>query len=78
MNLSAMRNMRMPAGGGATGSILRAVAIGGALLYGAANSLFNVEGGHRAIMFNRLSGVKDTVRDIVTDKIQSWCVNFLR
>jgi regulator of protease activity HflC (stomatin/prohibitin superfamily) len=37
--------------------------IGGtALAWGASNSLFNVEGGHRAIVFNRLAGIKENVR----------------
>lgn len=57
-----LRNVKVPPVGGAGGSIARAVIIGGAVVYGAVNSLFNVEGGHRAIMFNRFVGVKDTVR----------------
>ena len=41
-----MKNMKLPSGGG--GSMLaRALVIGGAAVYGVANSLFNVEGGHR-------------------------------
>lgn len=35
---------------------------GGIAVYGLANSLFNVEGGHRAIVFNRLVGIKEEVR----------------
>ena len=39
--------------------------IGGtALAWGASNSLFNVEGGHRAIVFNRLVGIKEEVRSV--------------
>jgi prohibitin 2 len=34
---------------------------GGALLLGINASLFNVEGGHRAIIFSRISGVKETI-----------------
>lgn len=34
---------------------------GGALLYGVNASLFNVEGGHRAIKYSRVSGVKDEI-----------------
>ncbi|CAI7825108.1 unnamed protein product [Closterium sp. NIES-54] len=57
-----MKNMKVPPGaGGAIGSVLRAAVVGGAVLYGAVHSLYNVEGGHRAIIFNRLSGIKDTV-----------------
>lgn len=57
---STIRNMKVPQGGPAQ-AIVRAVLIGGGLVYGAYHSLFNVEGGHRAIMFNRIGGVKETV-----------------
>ena len=49
-----------PAGGAASG-LLKLGVIGGLCLYGAANSLYNVEGGHRAIVFNRVVGVKEKV-----------------
>ena len=39
--------------------------LGGAAIYGAYNSLFNVEGGHRAIVFNRLTGVKEEVSSVL-------------
>lgn len=45
----------------AVGGLARLLIGGGALVYGATNSLFNVEGGHRAIVFNRLIGIKDEV-----------------
>jgi prohibitin 2 len=35
--------------------------LGGAALYAVLNSFYNVEGGHRAIVFNRLEGIKDKV-----------------
>ena len=57
---SNLRNVKIP-GGGPSAGIVRAVVVGGALLYGATNSLYNVEGGHRAIIFNRIVGVKDKV-----------------
>ena len=41
------------------GRLIRTLAVGGVVLYGAANSLFNVEGGHRAIVFNRVVGLKE-------------------
>lgn len=55
----------MPSGGGglgdaagrAVGSALVAIGMG----YGAYSSFYNVEGGHRAIVFNRLTGMKETV-----------------
>ena len=40
---------------------LTVAALGGVGIYGLSNSIFNVEGGHRAIIFNRLVGVKETV-----------------
>ena len=43
-------------------SKLLKVGLGGAALFWAGNnSLFNVDGGHRAVVFNRFVGIKDTV-----------------
>lgn len=42
--------------------LARALILGGVGLYGASNSIYNVEGGHRAIVFNRFSGIKSAVR----------------
>lgn len=47
--------------GAPVGRLLQVLAVGGAGLYGAVNSLFNVEGGHRAIVFNRIVGIKEQV-----------------
>ncbi len=41
---------------------LKVAALGAVGVYGVSNSIFNVEGGHRAIIFNRVVGIKDTVR----------------
>jgi prohibitin 2 len=46
--------------------------IGGLGLYAASHSLYNVEGGHRAIMFNRLTGVKDKVYPEGTHFMVPW------
>ena len=54
-------NGRIPRGA-PVGRLLQVLAVGGAGVYGLANSLFNVEGGHRAIVFNRIIGIKDQVR----------------
>ena len=43
-------------------SALKVAALGGVGIYGLSNSIFNVEGGHRAVIFNRVVGIKDTVR----------------
>lgn len=41
-----VRNIKMPAGGGGS-RLASLLVVGGAAVYGIANSLFNVEGGHR-------------------------------
>jgi prohibitin 2 len=56
-----VRNIKMPQGPG-VGRLVQVVLAGGAAVYGVANSIFNVEGGHRAIVFNRIVGIKDKVR----------------
>lgn len=55
-----------PSGGGsgaaaAAGKAVTALGAAGALSYGAYNSVFSVEGGHRAVMFNRITGMKSTL-----------------
>jgi len=55
-----------PSGGGsgaaaAAGKAVTALGAAGALSYGAYNSIFSVEGGHRAVMFNRFTGMKSTL-----------------
>ncbi|XP_041012441.1 prohibitin-1, mitochondrial isoform X2 [Juglans microcarpa x Juglans regia] len=60
MNLNNVKVPKMPSGGAAS-TLLRLGVIGALGLYGAGNSLYNVEGGHRAIVFNRLVGVRDQV-----------------
>ncbi|MBA0666068.1 hypothetical protein Goklo_002523, partial [Gossypium klotzschianum] len=46
--------------------------IGGLGLYGVANSLYNVDGGHRAIVFNRILGIKDKVYSEGTHLMIPW------
>jgi len=48
----------VPAGGSA---LLKVGLLGGAGLYAVLNSFYNVEGGHRAIVFNRIEGIKEKV-----------------
>ena len=51
---------KMPGGGGAAAaSALGSLVAAGALAYGAYQSVFSVDGGHRAIVFNRLVGMKN-------------------
>ncbi|QHO49228.1 Prohibitin-2 [Arachis hypogaea] len=55
-----MNNMKVPnVPSGGLFALLKVSIFGGLAVYGAANSLYNVEGGHRAIVFNRIVGVKD-------------------
>jgi len=55
----------MPSGGGnaaaAAGKAASALLTAGALSYGAYNSVYTVQGGHRAVVFNRLVGMKTDV-----------------
>eukprot|EP00193_Tetraselmis_chui_P002187 CAMPEP_0177763326 /NCGR_PEP_ID=MMETSP0491_2-20121128/6811_1 /TAXON_ID=63592 /ORGANISM="Tetraselmis chuii, Strain PLY429" /LENGTH=289 /DNA_ID=CAMNT_0019279425 /DNA_START=145 /DNA_END=1014 /DNA_ORIENTATION=+ len=70
-----MENMGkgLPKGAGGLAARLATVAVGGGLMiYGAANSLFNVEGGHRAIVFNRLVGIKEQVYHEGTHFMIPW------
>lgn len=60
MNFNNVKVPKMP-GGGALPTLLKIGVIGGLGLYGVANSLYNVDGGHRAIVFNRVLGIKDKV-----------------
>ncbi|KAL4434214.1 hypothetical protein ABPG75_000655 [Micractinium tetrahymenae] len=69
--MEGMKNVKMPAGPGA-GRLARVLFVGGAAVYGLANCLFNVEGGHRAIVFNRIGGIKDTVYEEGTHFMVPW------
>ncbi|RXI00199.1 hypothetical protein DVH24_037747 [Malus domestica] len=71
MNFNNVKVPKVP-GGGAVSALLKVGIIGGLGLYGAANSLYNVEGGHRAIVFNRIIGVKDKVYPEGTHLIIPW------
>jgi len=63
----------MPSGGGAGGGgsgaaaaaakATTALVAAAGLGYGAYNSVFTVQGGHRAVMYNRITGMKETVYD---------------
>ncbi|KAF9588118.1 hypothetical protein IFM89_007594 [Coptis chinensis] len=57
---------------GAMSALVKVRIIGGIGLYAASNSLYNVEGGCRAIVFNHLVGVKDKVYPEGTHFMISW------
>lgn len=48
-------------GGGVPKGIINLGVVAGLAIYGIGNSIYNVEGGHRAIIFNRVVGIKDKV-----------------
>lgn len=52
--------------------MLKVALFGGAAVYAATNSLYNVDGGHRAIVFNRIDGVKDKVYPEGTHFMIPW------
>eukprot|EP00957_Ditylum_brightwellii_P092973 7079102-Ditylum_brightwellii.AAC.1 len=45
----------------AAASATGALVVAGGLGYGAYNSVYTVEGGHRAVVFNRLVGMKESI-----------------
>ncbi|KAG2544605.1 prohibitin-1, mitochondrial-like [Panicum virgatum] len=59
----------VPAGGSA---LLKVGLLGGAGLYAVLNSFYNVEGGHRAIVFNRIEGIKEKVYPEGTHLMIPW------
>uniref|UniRef100_A0A2K5I5X7 Prohibitin n=1 Tax=Colobus angolensis palliatus TaxID=336983 RepID=A0A2K5I5X7_COLAP len=55
---------RLPAGPRGMGTAPKLLLGAGAVAYGVRESMFTVEGGHRAIFFNRIGGVQqDTILD---------------
>ncbi|RWR77709.1 prohibitin-1, mitochondrial [Cinnamomum micranthum f. kanehirae] len=66
------KNVRGMRGGGAASGLAKVAVLGGLGLYTALNSFYNVEGGHRAIVFNRLVGIKDEVYPEGTHLMIPW------
>ncbi|XP_047947776.1 prohibitin-1, mitochondrial-like [Salvia hispanica] len=71
MNFKNVNVPKMPSGSGAS-KLISFGAIAGLSIYGLSNSLYNVEGGHRAIVFNRIVGVKDKVYPEGTHILAPW------
>jgi len=71
--MEAMRNVKMPKGGGGMAATVVKLA-GGAVALGslAYYSLYSVEGGQRAIIFNRFAGLKDNVVAEGTHFLVPW------
>ncbi|WOL18780.1 prohibitin-1, mitochondrial [Canna indica] len=70
MNFKNMKGPNVPSS--AVGTIVKVALFGGAAVYAATNSLYNVEGGHRAIVFNRIAGIKDKVYPEGTHLMIPW------
>ncbi|XP_031389781.1 prohibitin-1, mitochondrial-like isoform X1 [Punica granatum] len=67
------KNAKVPnVPGGASSALLTLGVVGGLSLYAVGNSLYNVEGGHRAIVFNRITGIKDKVYPEGTHLMIPW------
>lgn len=64
--------MKVPKGGGPIGTLAKALLGAGAVGYAGYNSLFNVEGGYRAVMFNRVTGVSDEIFEEGTHIMIPW------
>lgn len=69
--MNNIRNVKLP-NANIISNALKVIVGGGTLTYAAGNSLFNVEGGHRAIVFNRFVGIKDTVYEEGTHIMIPW------
>mmetsp|Transcript_13290 Transcript_13290/g.48387 ORF Transcript_13290/g.48387 Transcript_13290/m.48387 type:complete len:290 (-) Transcript_13290:149-1018(-) len=68
---NAFRNMQMPPTNLVAG-VLRTIGLAGAAVYGVSNSLMNVEGGHRAVVFNKVTGMRQSVYGEGTHLIVPW------
>ncbi|KAI5082865.1 hypothetical protein GOP47_0002608 [Adiantum capillus-veneris] len=71
MAFNMPRNPKLPNMGPAL-NMIRIALLGGVGIYAAANSLYNVEGGHRAIVFNRIEGIRDKVYSEGTHFMIPW------
>lgn len=68
----SFKNANVPKLPGAAGTLIKLGVIGAIGIYGVSNSLYNVDGGHRAIMFNRITGVKEKVYPEGTHLMVPW------
>ncbi|KAF6986429.1 hypothetical protein CFC21_004190 [Triticum aestivum] len=66
------KGARMPSAPAGAGALVKLGLLGGAALYLGNQTLYNVEGGHRAIVFNRLEGIKDKVYPEGTHIVIPW------
>jgi prohibitin 2 len=60
--MDSLKGARLPSAPKGGSALVKVAVLGGAGFYAVLNSFYNVEGGHRAIVFNRLEGIKEKVR----------------
>jgi len=71
--LSRLSSALGPAAGSALGRAMGVGAVGVAgVAYGGSSCLFNVEGGHRAVMYHRFGGVQERVKKEGTHILVPW------
>ena len=71
--LSRLSSTLGPAASSALGRAMGAGAVGVAgLAYGGSSMLFNVEGGHRAVMYHRFGGVQEKIKAEGTHIVIPW------
>ena len=71
--LSTLASKIPQGGGGPMPKMLGLAGLGATgLAYGGGNMLFNVEGGHRAVMYHRFGGVQERVRGEGTHILLPW------
>ena len=71
--LSSLASKFPQGGGGPLPKLLGVAGLGATgLAYGGGNMLFNVEGGHRAVMYHRFGGVQERVRGEGTHIMFPW------
>ncbi|CAN6297102.1 unnamed protein product [Urochloa humidicola] len=63
---------KIPTAPAAGSGLVKVALLGGAGLYAVLNSFYNVEGGHRAIVFNRIEGIKEKVYPEGTHLMIPW------
>ena len=71
MDPQQLRNVKLPSSG-AAGAVARSVALAGVGIYALSQSLYNVEGGQRGIIYNRLTGIAEKVKPEGTHVLIPW------
>ncbi|CAD6207599.1 unnamed protein product [Miscanthus lutarioriparius] len=70
--MDSLKGAKLPSAPKGGSALVKVAVLGGAGLYAVLNSFYNVEGGHRAIVFSRLEGIKDKVYPEGTHLLIPW------